>query len=87
MSDARERTSETGASQSKTPAKRARTKKVYAVTLRSQCEMVVWIEAYSAKGAKVLADAGEYEVMTDWSPVDYWKVRSGRARPSTWPES
>lgn len=60
-------------------------KRVYAVTMRGQAEMVVWVEARSAAGAKLLADAGEYEVMSEWEPRDYSKVRAAKARISDWP--
>lgn len=60
-------------------------KKVYAVTMRGVAEKVVWIEARSAAAAKLLADAGEYEVMTDWEPKDFAKVRATKARLSEWP--
>lgn len=63
-----------------------RPKKVYAVTMRGQAEMVVWVEARSAVGAKLLADAGEYDVMTEWTPRDYSKVHAAKARISEWPE-
>lgn len=61
-------------------------KRVYAVTMRAQAEMVVWLEGRSAAEAKSLAEAGEYDVMSEWEPRDYSKVRAATAVPSEWPE-
>lgn len=65
---------------------RGEKKKVYAVTMRGVAEMVVWVEARSAAGAKLLADAGEYDVMSEWAPKDYARVRATKARLSKWPD-